>query len=231
MASSLTADVFTIAVEGNIGCGKSTFLKNLGQSEIVTILPEPVRKWQNCHGHDILGLMYRDTTRWSFLFQSYVQKTMLENHTCPIAEPIKIMERSIHSAQACFVQNSLDNKTISLLEYEILQEWFNRIFKYWQIKLDLVLYLRADPEICRERITKRSREGESGIPLEYLKQLHSLHEIWLNQNKLNLTTPVIQLNANGTPADVLNSLLKTDVSTLTSCNARTVITKLTNSLK
>ena len=80
MASSPTADVFTIAVEGNIGCGKSTFLNDLGQSEIVAILPEPVRKWRNCHGHDILSLMYHQATRWSFLFQSYVQKTMLENH-------------------------------------------------------------------------------------------------------------------------------------------------------
>ena len=45
--------------------------------------------------------------------------------------------------------------------------------------------------------------------------------------------PVIQLNANGSPADVLNSLFNTGVSALTSCNTRTVIiiTKLTNSLK
>ena len=41
------------------------------------------------------------------------------------------------------------------------------------------MYLRTTPEVSNERIKKRSRDGESGIPLEYLRALHSRHETWL----------------------------------------------------
>ena len=36
------------------------------------------------------------------------------------------------------------------------------------------------PEISLERIKKRSRDGESNIPLDYLKALHERHESWLS---------------------------------------------------
>ena len=31
-------------------------------------IPEPVEKWQNCEGHNLLKLKYEDPERWSFLF-------------------------------------------------------------------------------------------------------------------------------------------------------------------
>lgn len=48
------------------------------------------------------GLMYEDPKRWSFAFQSIVQRTMLELHQARPEHPgqnIKIMERSIYSAR------------------------------------------------------------------------------------------------------------------------------------
>ena len=39
--------------------------------------------------------MYRDPQRWSLLFQTYVQLTMVQAHTRPTAKPIRIMERSL----------------------------------------------------------------------------------------------------------------------------------------
>jgi len=44
-------------------------------------------------------LMYKDPVKWSLCFQSYVQLTMLDLHTKPVAQPIKLMERSIFSAK------------------------------------------------------------------------------------------------------------------------------------
>jgi deoxycitidine kinase/deoxyguanosine kinase len=42
------------------------------------------------------------------------------------------------------------------------------------------VYLQTNPEISLERIKKRSRDGESNIPLDYLKALHERHESWLS---------------------------------------------------
>ena len=44
------------------------------------VVTEPVEEWRNVKGHNLLQLMYEDPSRWSMLFQSYVQLTMTQNH-------------------------------------------------------------------------------------------------------------------------------------------------------
>ena len=53
----------------------------------VKLIPEPVDKWRNLNGVNLLELMYKDPQRWSGTFHSYVQLTMFENHV-KINEPI-----------------------------------------------------------------------------------------------------------------------------------------------
>ena len=87
---------YTILVEGNIGSGKTTFLdKFLDRQDEVELLAEPVDRWRNLGGRNLLDLMYSDPARHSFLFQSYVQLTMVEQHCRPAHKPVRIMERSL----------------------------------------------------------------------------------------------------------------------------------------
>ncbi len=44
--------------------------------------------------------------------------------------------------------------------------------------------MKTDPDICHERVFKRSRTGEDCIPLEYLQECHKYHE-----NMLCTTSP------------------------------------------
>ena len=46
-------------------------------------------------GINLLQLMYEDPKRWSFMFQTYLQLTMLQQHTHISTKPIHIMERSL----------------------------------------------------------------------------------------------------------------------------------------
>ena len=43
------------------------------------------------------------------------------------------------------------------------------------------MYINTNPEICFNRIKKRSRKGEDSIPLEYLRHCDRLHKQWLLQ--------------------------------------------------
>lgn len=97
--SKYSARPFTVIVEGNIGSGKTTFLNHFNKYEDVCVLAEPIELWRNCSGHNLLGLMYEDIKKWSFTFQSYVQLTMLQQHTKKTDCPIKLMERSVYSAR------------------------------------------------------------------------------------------------------------------------------------
>ena len=39
-------------------------------------------------------------------------------------------------------------------------------------KASAYIYLKCDPKTCHERIKKRNRKGEEGIPLSYLEKVH-----------------------------------------------------------
>ena len=56
------------------------------------VIYEPVDIWQNV---GILKKFYEDPKRWAFLFQTYIQLTMLQEHNKPCSAPVKIMERSL----------------------------------------------------------------------------------------------------------------------------------------
>ena len=141
---------FTVVVEGNIGCGKTTFLDYFSKfSERVEVLTEPVDRWRNVNGHNLLQLMYEDPSRWALPFQSYVQLTMLENHLLHTKKPVKLIERSIYSARYCFVENMYRSGRMLGCEYEVLDEWFKFATEKessLDINVDLIIYLRTTPE-------------------------------------------------------------------------------------
>lgn len=86
---------YTVIVEGNIGSGKTTFLQPFIQNSNIEVCPEPVEKWRNLQGHNLLQKMYEDPSRWSMLLQTYIQLTMVQLHNQPCQKPVKIMERSL----------------------------------------------------------------------------------------------------------------------------------------
>lgn len=187
---------YTIFVEGNIGSGKTTFLNRFSKYDAL-ILSEPVEKWRNVRGHNLLAKMYEDPTRWSLSFQTIVQKTMLELHLHKTNKPVKMMERSIYSARYIFVENLHRSKVMSSPEYAVLDEWFQWINKNMDIKGDLIVYLRTDPKVVYERMRARARVEERHVPLEYLEQLHKIHEDWLyHKTAFSCPAPVLIVDAN-----------------------------------
>ena len=94
--SKMSTRPYTVVVEGNIGSGKTTFIKSFEKyHDQVEVCPEPVDRWRNLQGHNLLQKMYEDPKRWSLLLQTYVQLTMVQEHSKPVKAPIKIMERSL----------------------------------------------------------------------------------------------------------------------------------------
>ncbi|KAF6777733.1 hypothetical protein AHF37_02512 [Paragonimus kellicotti] len=75
---------FTVTVEGNIGCGKSTFLRYFEQlSPNAEVLQEPIYLWKDTRGHNLFELMYQDSTRWAVPFQAQVLVTLLDRQLKP----------------------------------------------------------------------------------------------------------------------------------------------------
>uniref|UniRef100_A0A2K5J638 Thymidine kinase 2, mitochondrial n=1 Tax=Colobus angolensis palliatus TaxID=336983 RepID=A0A2K5J638_COLAP len=202
-----------ICVEGNIASGKTTCLEFFSNATDIEVLTEPVSKWRNVRGHNPLGLMYQDASRWGLTLQTYVQLTMLDRHTCPQVSSVRLMERSIHSARYIFVENLYRSGKMPEVDYVVLSEWFDWILRNMDVSIDLIVYLRTNPETCYQRLKRRCREEEKVIPLagcalptpdrlfmfpwqEYLEAIHHLHEEWLIKGSLfPVAAPVLVIEA------------------------------------
>lgn len=110
---------FTVIVEGNIGAGKSSFLKQFKESKIIEICQEPIQKWKNVGGENLLQNMYLNPKKYGHQFQSYVQLCMLENHVKIGHKQVKLMERSIYSSQYIFSNNLYKSSFLTGSEYEV----------------------------------------------------------------------------------------------------------------
>lgn len=197
---------FLLMIEGNIGAGKTTFLR-LIQEQLpeVSIIFEPVDQWQTMeNGDNLLDLFYKDMPRWAYTFQTYAFisriKKLIQHQKNSIAE-FNVMERSVYCDRFCFAKNCFENGTISALEWHLYKDLFAWLVRSYAPVPAGFVYLQATPETCNARVNKRSRSEEQSIPLTYLQALHQRHEDWLI-HRHDLTpelhhVPVLTLDCNG----------------------------------
>ena len=107
--------------------------------------------------------------RWSFQFQSYVQLTRLQLLKKPTTCSVKIIERSIQNNRYCFLENAKKEGSLSGAELETLFSWYDWLNSNIGLPLDLIVYLRTSPEVAYERLKKRGRKEEAGVPLQFLE--------------------------------------------------------------
>lgn len=194
-----------IFIEANIGGGKSTFTRKLMQGVLGTqnynydvnpgkntlLLLEPVDEWvkmKDSKGKNILEHYYADPKKYSFSFQmnsfisrceKLLEETKKHLNKYGSQAGSVIMERSVYSDYYCFAKNCFENGSMTEIEYNIYKRWFHWLTESFSIQSSCYIYIRTDPEVCYERVKKRSRSAEGVIPLEYLTDLHNKHEEWL----------------------------------------------------
>jgi deoxyguanosine kinase len=181
-----------ISIEGNIGSGKTTLLKHLKDQHKdntnIIFLREPVDEWMKIKDEDGISMLekfYKDQEKYSFPFQMMAYITRLSIlHQAINANPdaIIITERSLFTDKEVFAKMLYDQKKIEYVNYQIYLNWFNEFAK--EFPVNTIIYVKTEPEICHERISKRSRPGENVIPLEYLKDCDKYHEQFLSDDKL-----------------------------------------------
>jgi deoxyadenosine/deoxycytidine kinase len=180
-----------VTVDGNIGSGKSTLLTNLkkyidvSKNSNIIFLKEPVDEWEtikDAAGNTMLKKFYADQERYSFSFQMMAYISRLALLKTAIKEnpgAIIITERSLYTDKYVFAKMLFESGKIEDVNYQIYLKWFDVFAE--ECPIHQVIYVKTDPEICHNRITKRSRDGEGGIPLEYLQDCHEYHERMLLQ--------------------------------------------------
>lgn len=193
-----------ISIEGNIGVGKSTVVDLLKskysnlQNQSIVFLQEPVKQWETIKdksGASILEKFYEDQNSWSFAFQmmAYISRLSILKKAIKLnPNSIIITERSLFTDKNIFAKMLYDDGMINEIEFQIYLKWFEDFIE--EVPITGYIYLYADPKICSERVTKRSRQGET-IPLSYLEKCHQYHEEWLKNSSIP-KNKIISLDCN-----------------------------------
>jgi deoxyadenosine/deoxycytidine kinase len=145
-----------ISLEGNVGVGKSTVLRELERRGLHVHF-EAVDHWT------LLEPFYRDPARFGFAFQLQV----LTSYAATPAHT-QIVERSSDAALEVFVPLAEQNGNLQQHEAHELRRMANMLPLP---QIQRFVFLVADPELCLRRIAWRHREGEERITLAYLQQL------------------------------------------------------------
>ena len=193
---------FIVSLEGNIGAGKSTIVEKLQQKYLlpleerkkyfgelanakIVFMQEPIDAWTSIHdsetGESILEKFYRDQKKYSFAFQVMVYNTHLQAFRRAVKENpdcvLLICERSIDAGRHIFSQMLRDDGMIDEVCFQVYKNLFESTAD--EFPLGAILHLDVSPEVCLERIAKRSRDGEGDIPLEYLEKCDRYYKNWL----------------------------------------------------
>jgi deoxyadenosine/deoxycytidine kinase len=193
------------SIEGNIGSGKSTLLESLRNELIISnqkiiFMKEPVDEWEeikDADGNTMLQKFYADQEKYSFPFQmmAYISRlNLLKTTVEKNPGAIIISERSLYTDKFVFAKMLYDTCKIEDVSYQIYNKWFDAFVKDFPI--NGIIYVETDPEICHQRIAKRSRLGESNIPLDYLKSCHSYHTHMLNRDFQKVSNRQLVLDGN-----------------------------------
>ena len=189
-----------ISIDGNIGAGKTTVLKQLA-CEYKVIL-EPVEEWK-----DYLTRFYQDPIRWGFCFNL---KVLCSFAPWKSTKDFVLFERSPNACKEVFTQMHFEDGNMDELEMRT----FNEIYSNVGWKPDILIYIQSNPENCLTRIKTRGRESEQNITLEYLQKVHKKYELLASN-----TPHLYVIDAEKNPEKVLSEVKKiiNDLSAASKC--------------
>lgn len=179
-----------IAVAGNIGVGKSTLVRLLcGKMEWEPFY-EPVTE------NPYIADFYKDMSAWSFHSQVFFLTHRLRIHQRILSFPGSVIQdRSIYEDAEVFAHNLYVQGHLNNRDYDTYRALYLTVADFIPPP-DLVIYLRATSATLQRRIGQRDRDYERKIPTEYLDQLNTLYEKWINSFTLCpvLTVPADDLD-------------------------------------
>jgi deoxyadenosine/deoxycytidine kinase len=154
-------------IDGNIGCGKTSVLNYLHKYKNIQIDLEPVEKWKT-----FLDNIYLSKTGYfNFQIKVWLDRAWIQEKD---SKSIILMERSPFFIRNTFNKNDYNNNNINEDEFNVINEMYNKTDNIW--KSNLYIYLRSSPKRCLEKIQYRGRNNEMDISLDYITNIHNLHE-------------------------------------------------------
>jgi deoxyadenosine/deoxycytidine kinase len=197
---SKTCRPWMISIDGNIGAGKTSFLRKIQQDvdpKRVVIVYEPTdvcTKLEDLSDEmSLLQKYYTYPNMYSFMFQTVmfhaiiqsIEEAIENNPDCDII----LCERSIKTSRNVFGKMLVEDQYMTSFEHRVYESFFTpRICDLYYP--DQTIWLDVPLNVCLERIIYRSKEGEKIINMDYLQRIESLY---FQENKMDVVSNLLIL--------------------------------------
>ena len=131
----------------------------------VGVVPEDIAAWNNytVDGKPLLAAYYDDPKLHGFKTQMAI---LLSRHKANLRasqspQGVSVHEPTMIADVHIFGKLGVSQGNLTQTEYDIMRDWADTV----ALEPDVTIFLDVDPEVCYERMRKRAREEEDGVPL------------------------------------------------------------------
>ena len=174
-----------IAIEGNIGAGKSTLAKMIGHDFNAKLVLERFAD------NPFLPKYYEDMERYAFPLEMSFLADRYQQLSDDLAQ-FDLFKNFIVSDYYIFKSLIFAQVSLSNEEYKLYRRIFDVMYKEIT-KPDLYVYLYQNTESLLENIKKRGRDYEQNIQPEYLEKIHKGYANFIKTEQ-DLNTLIIDVS-------------------------------------
>lgn len=182
-----------IAIEGNIGAGKSTLAQLLAERTNSIYLPEQFEE------NPFLRDFYSDPERYGFSVELSFLEERYRNVKQALAAGGPVVSDYLWEKSLVFARINLKGAELQL---------FERLYQVLAATIpvpDIVIYLHRSYETLHRQINRRGREYEKAISMEYLQRIGSgYQQFFAKENRM----PVLWVDHELGPEALLSSIMK-----------------------
>ncbi|MEM6864127.1 MAG: 2-amino-4-hydroxy-6-hydroxymethyldihydropteridine diphosphokinase [Bacteroidota bacterium] len=162
--ASLFAQLQFLAIEGNIGAGKTTLSKMIAHDFNAKLVLERFAD------NPFLPKFYKDQTRYAFPLEMSFLADRYQQFTDDTTQ-FDLFKKFMVSDYDIFKSLIFAKITLQAEEFDLYRKVFN--FMYNEVKKpDIYVYLYQDTNRLLDNIKKRGRPYEQSIPAEYLEKIN-----------------------------------------------------------
>jgi len=182
---------YFLAIAGNIGVGKTELTNRLSAELGWVAYYEPVMQ------NPYLDVFYADMPRWSFHLQIYFLSERFKAQVEIGKSQLPfIQDRTIYEDAEIFAKTLHAQGAMTDVDYLNYSSLFQVMVQYLR-KPDLVIYLKATPDVLLRRIAQRGRPSEQNIEREYIVSLSRAYDEWMARVRSELE--VLEIDTDRVP--------------------------------